>query len=881
MRNSVEELFHEVADLPVEARDLYFSERNIDTPTRREVEALLAFDSVTNTELHRDISDVAALALPQFERKPMRCGAYRLGALLGKGGMGAVYLAERVDGEVSQRVAVKILRPGADDPQLRQRFLSERQILATLSHPNIARLLDAGHREDGHPYLVMEYVEGKPIDVYATGLGLRQKIVLFLKVCAAIGYLHRNLVVHRDLKPGNILVTPEGEPKLLDFGIAKMVDLTGDATVTSMLMLTPEYASPEQVCGGPVTTATDIYSLGAVLYRLLTGASLRQFDSDSMEAIVAAISAGRITPPGKLASALKGDLEMILLKALRVEPQERYATFEQFSEDLENYLQSRPIRARKGDAWYRTRKFLRRFWLPVGAAALAVTGLFGGVLVANHQRVIAERRFVQVRRLANKLFDIDVEVRRTPGTTKARQLIISTSLEYLGSLAAEAHGDPELALELGTGYMNIARLQGVPILANLGQTDEAIKSSQTAEQLITSALAAQPGNRLAMLRLAQITHDRMNIALRGSDNAAALSFGRQSAKWLQKYDSSGPVDPAQANTLSATYLNVCNAFSLVGQFDEAIRLCNRGIEVAAMTGLPFRTGTALMSKANALRYAGRLEEALQATREGLPLVEHSPNPDGVRNRAVVGGLIREGGILGERDAISLGNTEEAVPLLNRAFSMADDLTRRDLNDADSRDRLFVAGMILSGILRDQDPRRSLEICDRTLRRLAELSNVSDATRRQEVRVFAESSYALRHQGRNSEAHSRLECAIEDLRQLKLYPVKQLTQESNDTLSALAEYDAANGNVPRAVETYQNLEQLSLAGGAKPDSVLVDATDISRIYARLAALHSRMGHADLAASYQSRRLELWRHWDGRLPHNTYVHHQLSAASGPTL
>jgi tetratricopeptide (TPR) repeat protein len=592
-----------------------------------------------------------------------------------------------------------------------------------------------------------------------------------------------------------------------------------------------------------------------------------------------AISSGKITRPSKLVPILKGDLEIILMKALRAEPQERYATVEAFADDLSAYLESRPIRARAGNVWYRARKFLLRHWVSAVAASVAVTGLCGGALVANHQRIIAERRFAQVRRLANKLFDIDAEVRRTPGTTKARELIIGTSLEYLGSLAADAHRDLELLLELGTGYMNIARLQGVPILANLGQTDEAIKSSQTAERLITSVLAAQPGNRLAMLRLAQIAHDRMNIALRGSDSAAALSFARQSAKWLEKYDSSGPVDPAQTNTLSATYLNVCNEFALASQIDEALRLCNRGIEVATMTGLPFRTGTALLSKANALRYAGRLEEALQATREALPLVEHTPNPDGVRNRAVVGALVREGGILGERDAISLGNAEEATPLLERAFSMADDLSRRDLNDADSRDRLSVAGIILAGILRDQAPSRSLEICDRTLSRLAELTSPSDATRLQQVRMLAESSYALRSLGRNAEAHKRLERAVEILRQLKLYPVRQLQQESTDTLSALAEADAANGNVPHAAETYQDLAQLAIAGGANPDSVLVDAADISRLYAKLAGLQSRMGRTDLAADYRSRRLELWRHWDVRLPHNTYVHRQLIDARSP--
>jgi tetratricopeptide (TPR) repeat protein/tRNA A-37 threonylcarbamoyl transferase component Bud32 len=880
MITTVEELFHELADLSAEGRARYLAEHNIAAPARKEVEALLAFDLSTGSVFQNDIGKLAAMAMPGpgFEMKGVRCGAYRLGDLVGRGGMGAVYFAERVDGEVNQRVAVKLLRPGADDPALRQRFLSERQILATLAHPNIARLLDAGHCENGQPYLVMEYVEGKTIDVYSGGLSIRHKIALFVKVCAAVGYLHRNLVVHRDLKPGNILVTEEGEPKLLDFGIARMLDFTGDSTTTAMRILTPDYASPEQVTGGAVTTATDIYSLGAMLYKLLTGASPHQFENYSMEGIAEAILRGKVLPPGKLAAGLRGDLEAILMKALRVEPRERYATIEQLSEDLENYLQSRPVRARQGDAWYRTRKLARRYWLPLTAATLAMAGLVGGVLVANHQRAIAERRFVQVRQLANKLIEIDTEVRKTPGTTRARELIVSTSLDYLGRLAAEVHGDPELELELGTGYMNISRLQGVPTVANLGHTDQAIASSRTAEKFITSVLAAQPDNRLALLRMAQIASDRMNIALRRGDDREALSFSNETVKWLQKYDTGGPVDRTTAEVLAVTYINVCNQLATVSHVDEAIRLCHRGSELAAMTGNSYRTGTAMLSLASALRVGGRLEEALQASREALPKMEQRPNlPDAVRNRTLAGALIRQGAILGERDTLSLGRSEEAVPILDRAWSIADDLAGRDLNDADSRDRLFIAAIIMTGILRDHDPRRSLAVCDHTLSRLAELSH-SETALHQEVRMLAESSYALRSLGRNQEARERLNRAVERLRQLKLYPVTHIEPESSDTLSALADYDAATGNVPRAAETWENLLQLSLAAD-KPDTVLVDAAEVSRLYTKLAGLHGRLGHADLAARYRTRRLELWSRWDSRLPQNSFIHRQLSAATAP--
>jgi serine/threonine-protein kinase len=309
--------------------------------------------------------------------------------------MGAVYTAERVDGEIAQRVALKLLPSGSNDPRLRQRFLAERQILAALSHPNIARLLDAGHREDGQPYLAMEYVEGKPIDAYAAGLDLRRKIALFLKVCHAVEYLHANLLVHSDLKPANILVNAAGEPKLLDFGIAKTLHSDAGSGAEGMRMLTPEYASPEQVAGGPVTTATDIYSLGAVLYKLLTGSSPHRFENEPAEAIVSAICGGRISPPSALLERLRGDLEAILIKALRTEPRERYATIAQLVEDLENFLQSRPIRARERDVWYRTRKFLGRNRLPAMAAAFAVASLATGLTIALRERAGARRRLLE------------------------------------------------------------------------------------------------------------------------------------------------------------------------------------------------------------------------------------------------------------------------------------------------------------------------------------------------------------------------------------------------------------------------------------------------------------------------------------------------------
>ena len=274
MNDEVRLLFHDLADLSVEQREAYFRVHEIQANVRSEVEALLSFD--LDEELLT--TPVASYAAKVFNEGALsdttRCGPYRLLRLLGRGRMGAVYLAERADGEVEQQVAVKLLRFGRDEPFFRDRFLRERQILAKLNHPLIGGLLNAGHNTAGQPYPVMEYIDGVAIDVFAKALDVRAKLDLFRQMCDAVSYAHRNLVVHRDLKPSNILVDHERRPRLLDFGIAKVLDdglgNVPERTSTMMRALTPQYASPEQVRGEPITTASDVYSLGVLLYKLLT-----------------------------------------------------------------------------------------------------------------------------------------------------------------------------------------------------------------------------------------------------------------------------------------------------------------------------------------------------------------------------------------------------------------------------------------------------------------------------------------------------------------------------------------------------------------------------------------------------------------------------------
>jgi len=390
MRPDVAKLFHKLADLSPEARAQYLAEHPVDTDARREVEELLAHDTLDIDRVPQAIVSAAAQQLVRDNAQGVRCGAFRLVHPIGRGGMGVVYLAERVDGEVAQRAAIKLLHAG-NEVHL-ERFLQEREILAALAHPNIAHLLDAGRLDDGQPYFAMEYIEGKPIHEHCEGFNIRQKIEVFLKVCGAVDYLHRNLVVHRDLKPNNILVTALGEPKLLDFGIAKMLDFDRDLTATHLRLLTPNYASPEQVRGGDVGTSSDIYSLGAVLHTLLTGKPPQD------------------TRPSQAPTGLKGDLDLILQTALRPEPDERYSSAEDFADDLRAYLSSHPIRARLGDRAYRSRKLVRRYRVPValtGALAVALISIVG--LVWYRSRAAAALHNLTPVRITSNTTDLPVD----------------------------------------------------------------------------------------------------------------------------------------------------------------------------------------------------------------------------------------------------------------------------------------------------------------------------------------------------------------------------------------------------------------------------------------------------------------------------------------
>jgi tetratricopeptide (TPR) repeat protein/tRNA A-37 threonylcarbamoyl transferase component Bud32 len=407
-----------------------------------------------------------------------RVGPYRILRELGRGGMGVVYLAARADSAYEKQVAIKVVRGSfLAGEALMERFRAERRILAALDHPNIARLLDGGTTDDGLPYLVMEHVDGVPIDDYARtrALSLRARLVLFRQVCSAVQYAHQRLVIHRDLKAGNILVTGDGTPKLLDFGIAKLVepgDAGEEATVTGLRALSLEGASPEQVRGEPLTVTSDVYALGALLYRLLAGRGPYGAERRGQAEIVRAICEEAPAPPSEVAAEkdrreLRGELDWIALFALRKEPDRRYASVEQLSDDIQRHLDLRPVAAAP-DSWgYRARRLVARRRGAVAASLLLAASLAAGVSAtlwqarrADQQRARAERRFNEVRKLASSVMgELHDAIVAVPGATAARALLLKRALEHLDGLALEAPDDPALAEELATAYHRLGELQ--------------------------------------------------------------------------------------------------------------------------------------------------------------------------------------------------------------------------------------------------------------------------------------------------------------------------------------------------------------------------------------------------------------------------------------
>ena len=526
----------------------------------------------------------------------MRIGNFRIIRIIDQGGMGIVYAATQVEEGFQRPVAIKVVKPGLVTNEILHRFKMERQVLANLDHLNIARLYDAGSTDQGAPYLAMEFVEGVSIDRYCDNhlLTTDERLRLFLQVCDALQYAHQHLIVHRDIKPSNILVTKDGTPKLLDFGIAKLLDPEGKAgerlsvTHPDARPMTPMYASPEQVRGDPVTTSSDIYSAGILLYQLLTGALPYKFTGGTAAAIERTICDTVPTRPSdaelqrespnesddKIRKKLRGDIDMILLMALRKEPERRYHSVAQFAQDIRHYLDGLPVIAHSDSVGYRVRKFVRRHTAGVAAAALAIMALIASTIVsayfakvARQEKIVAERRFDETRALA-RFFVTDMDDSIRAGETAARRQLVAKGLEYLRRLGEEASDDISLQREVIAGYIRMGDIQGNPFGPNLGDSKGARDSYQ---------LALDTGHRF-IDRSQSSAELRREIAIAKRRLADMDAVGGNTAQALKGYE--GAVPALDGLELADALIRMGFAYGQTGDFEHAYSAYERSFTIA-------------------------------------------------------------------------------------------------------------------------------------------------------------------------------------------------------------------------------------------------------------------------------------------------------------
>lgn len=696
----VGELFHEALDVPPGERTAWARQAcSADSAVHLELLSLLESDRAAANGSFQTRVQSAVVSMFDTPAEEKRVGPYKLQRELGSGGMGTVYLAERDDEQYHIKVAIKLVRRGMDTQIVLHRFRRERQILAQLQHPHIARLLDGGTTEDGRPYIVMEYIDGVPITEYAKlrVLSIQDRLTYFLDVCSAVAYAHQHFVVHRDLKPGNILISSTEGVKLLDFGICKLLltePAASDTQPATLRMLTPEYASPEQIRGDPITIASDIYSLAAVLYELLTGCKPHRIDKLTPQALERAICdhdviRPSILPDKALSRKLAGDLDNILMKALQKEPARRYASVEQFSDDIRRFLNHQPVKARRDTLIYRAGKFVRRRRKSLTAGAVAGACVIAGLTFSVREASIAKANLLVARRLANSfVFDVHDAVRDLPGSTRARQLIVETGLRFLDEMARNSRSDWALKTELATAYQRIGDVQGNVMGANLGNTKDGLESYQKAMALIDSVLGQDPGNRKAQLARVTVLRQIGTVYVYTQESGRGLASFREAQKTGQELFARDPRDVAAAGELAQVHNAAGHALWVTGAFDASIEETSKA--VALLLQLPVATSSnGLLKQTLAASYSaigmdetrlGRLEEGLAHYRQALALLEELTRQDPANvsyQRTLMSAYSHLGDVLGNPRWRSLGDAQGALSSYQQMLAVARRLHETD------------------------------------------------------------------------------------------------------------------------------------------------------------------------------------------------------------
>ncbi len=627
----IKEIFNAAIDLPESERAKILE--SCDKDLRREVEKLIQ----ANDEAEDFIVEPALVDIGLIEDNEIdlyigkQIDTYKILKEIGHGGMGTVYLATRADESFDKKVAIKLIKRGMDTSSVLKRFVMERQILARLEHPNIALLLDGGTTTDGLPYFVMEYVEGLPVTKFCDlhQFSIEERLALFQSICSAVAYAHQNLVVHRDLKPSNILVTEDGSAKLLDFGIAKLLNPdwsvnTAEATATMFRAMTPEYASPEQLRGLPITTASDVYSLGIVLYELLTGTRPFKFESHQPEEVAKIVLTDEPIKPSSVVfsplsfvfspssvelnqttlpytqrtkdkgqktknegqspkskiqnlKSLKGDLDNIILKALRKEPQRRYLSVQEFSEDIRRHLAGLPVTATADTASYRFNKFVKRHRVGVLASLFVTLILLSATIITTWQAIVARReqakaemRFNQVRELANiVLFDYHDKIKELPGTVELREKLVTDALKYLNNLTQDSDGDISLQRDLVKAFDKVGEVQFGLSNGNLGNSSGALESYRKALTIAEKVTQDKNATDEDFLSLANTYTSIGGIMGETGDIKNDILMKQRAVSILEKMIAAKPENTELQNNLAKVYWYLGTPLTIIGDDENA------------------------------------------------------------------------------------------------------------------------------------------------------------------------------------------------------------------------------------------------------------------------------------------------------------------------
>lgn len=687
----VEALFHEARAISGAERDEFLSRvSGGDAELREEVESLLAAAGDTG-EVQRAIQ-AAAVEFAAGQMAGRRAGPYQLLRPLGQGGMGVVWLGERDDDTYRKQVAIKFAHGQVDSETFADRLRAERRILASLDHPNIARLLDGGSTGDGTPYVVMEFVEGQPLLEYCSerGLGLRERLELFIRLCGAVQYAHQNLVVHRDIKPSNVLVTLGGEPKLLDFGIAKLLE-AGDAspTMTAARLLTPDYASPEQISGAGATTTADVYSLGMLLYELLAGENPFRVGSSSQLEIIRRVcetepaqpSAAAAKADRHFASQLAGDVDSIVLKALRKEPAARFRTVEQFAQDVQRFLDGYPVESRRGAWAYRARKFIQRNrTVTVLGAALAISllGFSAGMALLARQAARERDTAEEVSQFLVDAFEAPTPSNARGSTVTAREVLDRGAARVGTALRNKPGVQARMLVTLGNSYYQ------------LGLNDRARELGEAALHLYGGTLQADTAGHAEALRL-------LGMTFMGHDDKQANRYLSQALEMRRR------VFPEGHTLIARSLTELGNSARNLGDYETAERLQRQAVEqLERNLGLRNETTIyALNGLGTVLRYRGNRKESAQVRRRALEAskavfgLNHPMTANSMSNLAT--------------DMAFDGNYAEAVPMMRQVV----ELNRKILGESHASYALALSnlgallGLTASNVEAEQKMRESL------------------------------------------------------------------------------------------------------------------------------------------------------------------------------